>query len=101
MTTTISNITFGNISNVRKSGDEESVYLVDIEISEAEGFPLEVCIYCARSDDRATTGKWVYAQILAGNFSGEIIQRAAGTDIVTGETIVVQAQPQSHGTQTL
>ena len=101
MTTTISGVTFGNISNVRKSGDEEGVYLVDIEISEAEGFPAEVCIYSARSDDRATTGKWVYAQILAGNFSGQIIQRAAGTDIVTGETIVMQTQPSTTGTQTL
>lgn len=72
--TTISGVTFGKIQNVRKSGDEEGVYFADVEISPAEGFPFELCLYCARHDDYAITGKWVYQQIVEGNFEGTIRQ---------------------------
>lgn len=101
--TTIQNITFGAIKNVRKSGDEEGVYFVDVEISGAEGFPMEECIYCARFDDYAMTGKWVYQQIVDGNFEGSITQLIAGVDPVTG--LVPErrevVQPISQGSQSL
>jgi len=80
----IGKITFGLIRNVRKSGDEEGVYFADVEISEDEGFPFESFFYCARSDDYAVTGKWVYQQISQGNFEGEIQQLASGVDPMTG-----------------
>lgn len=104
MTTTVSNITFGNISNVRKSGDEEGVYFANVETSPAEGFPLESCLYCARADDYAMTGRWVYAQIIAGNIVGTITQLDAGVDPETGlppVTFVSANQPSTTGTQTL
>jgi hypothetical protein len=102
MTHTIGNVTFGSISNVRKSGDEEGVYFADVEISEAEGFPFETHVYCARSDDYAATGKWVYQQIVEGNIVGEITQLAAGVDPVTGQPWAVQVaakQPTVQGAQ--
>jgi len=85
MTTQISGITFGQIKNVRKSGDSEGVYFADIEISQAEGFPMEEFLYVARSDDYAITGKWVYEQIINGNIVGSITQLASNVDPVTGE----------------
>jgi len=99
MTHLIGNVTFGNIKNVRKSGDEEGVYFADVEFSEAEGFPMETHLYCARSNDYAPTGKWVYQQIIDGNIVGEITQLASGIDPVTGQPY--PAQPSSTGTQTL
>ena len=98
MTTTIGNVTFGSMSNVRKSGDEENTYFADVEISEAEGFPMETLLYCAKADDYAMTGRWVYAQIIAGNFSGTVTQLDAGVDPITGLVLV---QPTTTGTQTL
>lgn len=97
--TTIANTTFGAIKNVRKSGDEDGVYFADVEMSEAEGFPMEESIYCARSDDYAPTGKWVYQQIIDGNFEGSITQLVAGADPVTME--VLPNQPVVTGAQTL
>lgn len=85
MTHTIGNVTFGAIKNVRKSGDEEGVYFADVELSEAEGFPMETHFYCARSDDYAATGRWVYQQIIDGNIEGSITQLAAGVDPATGQ----------------
>lgn len=84
MTHTIGNVIFGEIKNVRKSGDEESVYFADVEMSEAKGFPMKTHIYCARADDYAMTGRWVYQQIIDGNIVGSITQLAAGVDPVTG-----------------
>ena len=101
MTTQVGNVTFGAIKNVRKSGDEDGVYFADIEISEAEGFPFELCLYCARSDDYAMTGCWVYQQIIEGNIEGGITQLAPNTNPETGEPWPVQAQPASQGAQTL
>jgi hypothetical protein len=96
---TIGTITFGAIRNVRKSGDEEGVYFADVEISPDEGFPFEVCLYCARSDDYAKTGKWVYQQIVDGNIEGQITQLAPGVDPVTGQP--QPQQPTTQGAQTL
>ena len=87
MAHTIGNITFGAIKNVRKSGDEEGVYIADVEIQEAEGFPFDTELYCARSDDYAMTGRWVYQQIVDGNIEGSITQLAAGVDLVTGQPL--------------
>lgn len=99
MTHTIGNVTLGAIRNVRKSGDEPNVYFADIEISEAEGFPMLSCFYCARGDDYAMTGRWVFQQIIEGNFEGEIIQLEPGVDPMTG--LPPPPQPTVSGAQTL
>ena len=101
MATQIGNIIFGQILNVRKSSDEEGVYFADIEMSEAEGFPMETHIYCARSDDYAITGKWVYKQIVEGNIVGTITQLALNTDPVTGQPFPEPVQPTTQGSQDL
>jgi hypothetical protein len=80
----IGDCTLQNISNVRKCAHQEDVYFCDIEISFAEGFPFEKVLYCARSDDFAPTGKWVYQQIISGGFEGEITQLLPNTDPATG-----------------
>lgn len=97
MTHTIGNVTFGQIKNVRKSGDEEGVYFADVELSVAEGFPMETNLYCARSDDYAMTGSWVYQQIIDGNFEGSITQLDAGVDPVTGLVPEPRVQPAIQG----
>ena len=97
----IGNITFGQIKNVRKSGDEENVYFANVEVSEAEGFPMKEYTYCARADDYAMTGRWVYQQIIEGNIVGSITQLVAGADPETGEVPPVIAQPTSQGSQDL
>lgn len=99
--TTIQGITFGGIKNVKKSGDEEDVYFADVEMSEAEGFPMETHLYCARADDYAMTGRWVYQQIIDGNIEGGITQLVPNTNPETGELWPVQNQPISQGAQTL
>lgn len=101
MTQTIGNVTFGNISNVRKSGDEEGVYFADVEFSEAQGFPMETHIYCARSDDHAMTGRWVYQQIMEGNIVGEITQLVPYADPETGLVPTPVVQPTTTGSQNL
>lgn len=93
MSTQIGNVTFGSIRNVRKSGDEEGVYFADVEISVGEGFPFESLLYCARADDYAVTGKWVFQQITAGNFEGSITQLAENADPVTGVVVPPRTQP--------
>ena len=100
MPTQIGNITFGEIHNVRKSGDEEGVYFADVEIQEAEGFPFETCIYCARSNDYAATGKWVYQQIIDGNIVGSITQLAPDTNPETGQPWD-RTQPRTSGSQNI
>jgi len=99
MTTQIGNITFGQIKNVRKHEGTEGIYYADVEMSEAEGFPFETCIYCARSDDYAPTGKWVYKQIIEGNIVGSVTQLDSGVDPVTG--LPRPAQPTTTGSQDL
>lgn len=99
--TKIGTITFGAIRNVRKSGDEDGVYFADVEISPDEGFPFELCLYCARLNDYAMTGRWVYQQIINGNIEGSITQLAAGVDPVTGQPYPKQTQPTAQGAQTL
>ena len=100
MSTQIGNTTFRQIKNVRKSGDEEGVYFADVEISEAEGFPFETHIYCARSNDYAITGRWVYQQIIDGNIVGSITQLAPDTNPETGLPWD-RTQPRTNGSQNL
>lgn len=92
--TTIMGITFGSIRNVFKDCLEEGVYHAEVEISPQEGFPLEWHNYCARHDDLALTGKWVYQQIIDGNFEGEM-------QLTVAETDASLPSPVSTGTQTL
>jgi hypothetical protein len=92
--TTIMGVTFGKIKNVRKDVLEEGVYFAEVEISFQEGFPFEWNNYCARADDHALTGKWVYQQIMDGNFEGGITL----TEPFEPEDI---EQPISQGAQTL
>jgi hypothetical protein len=101
MTTQIGNITFGQIKNVRKSGDEEGVYFADVEFSEAEGFPMETHFYCVRADDYATTGRWIYQQIIDGNIVGSITQLAPDINPFTLLPNPPFVQPVSQGSQTL
>ena len=101
MTHTIGNITFGQIKNVRKSGDEEGVYFADVELQQDEGFPMETNFYCARADDYAMTGRWVYQQIIDGNIVGSITQLAPNIDPVTGQAWPIQTQPATTGSQDL
>lgn len=88
-----SGITLGEISNVKKSGDEEGVYFANVQISPAEGFPFEDCVYCARDNDYAMTGRWVYQQIIDGNIVGTIKQLPPNVDPVTEEPWPVRVQP--------
>lgn len=92
-------VSMGAISNVRKVAEEEGVYFCDVEMSLGDGFPTETNLYCARSDDYAPTGKWVYQQIVDGNFSGEIRQLQPRENPVTGE--IMPDQPEVIGAQTL
>jgi len=97
-------ITFGLISGVKKSGDEDGVYFAQVQISPADGFPFEDCFYCARQDDYAATGKWVYQQIIDGNIVGVVTQLPANVDPMTGApwpVLVEQTQPTTLGSQTL
>lgn len=95
----VGSITFGKISNVRKLAEEEGVYFVDVEMQIDPDFPAETVLYCARSDDRAMTGRWVYQQIVSGNFEGEVRQLAPREDPVTHE--IAPDQPVADGVQTL
>lgn len=99
--TTVGTVTFHEIKNVRKSGDEENVYFADVTMTCAEGFPAETHIYCARGDDYAPTGRWVYSQIVNGNFVGEITQLLPNADPMTGLVPEPFEQPSTQGAQTL
>lgn len=92
MFTSNSGIVLRNIRNVRKCGVEQGVYFAEVELSQQEGFPFEWCNYCARKDDVAATGKWVYQQIIDGNFEGEM-----GQELPYEEP----SQPATQGAQTL
>ncbi len=97
----IGTVEFGAICNVRKSGDEEGVYFADVEISVAEGFPMDVHLFCARDNDFAKTGQWVYQQIIEGNFEGDVTQLIPYADPSTGLVPVETRQPTVIGAETL
>lgn len=58
-----------NLANVRRLPDGGFLLNVDL-YTPTDG--LETVDYVARDGDVAETGKWVYEQIVAGNFEGEI-----------------------------
>jgi hypothetical protein len=101
---TIGNIVFGEIKNVRKSGDEEGVYVADVELRGVDERSFTTSTYCARYDDCAITGQWVYEQIVSNNIVGSVTQLPVGVDLVTGlplQPIQSIAQPISQGAQDL
>ncbi len=75
--------TLSNIREVRTHGGDASTYVCKLTITYAEEEPEEV-VYVARASDVAETGQWVYQQIVAGNFAGEIIDMPEGVDSFTG-----------------
>jgi hypothetical protein len=97
---TVGTVTFQKIFNVNKSADQEGVYFCEVTIDYNNGFPPETDWYCARSDDYALTGKWVYQQIINGNFDGEVFLLQPYQDPITKE-IVLPEQPVTTGTQEL
>ena len=58
-----------NLRNVRRMPD--GAFLLNVDLVTLED-SLETVEYCARGSDIAETGQWVYAQIVAGAFEGEI-----------------------------
>lgn len=74
MSTKIGQLEIGAIRNVKASGDEPNVYFADVEICFEENLGFESCLYVARQDDFAATGKFIYQQIVDGSFEGELIQ---------------------------
>ena len=97
---TVGTVTFQKIFNVNKSADQEGVYFCEVTIDYNNGFPTETDWYCARSDDYALTGKWVYQQIIDGNYDGDIKQLQVGENPITGE-IILPEQPVTTETQDL
>ena len=58
-----------NLQNVQRMPDGSFLLNVDLVTSSD---PLETVQYCARDNDVAETGQWVYQQVIEGNFEGEI-----------------------------
>jgi hypothetical protein len=63
------NIEITNLRNVRRMPD--GAFLLDVDLVTATD-PFETVEYIARDGDVAETGQWVYSQIVAGEFEGEI-----------------------------
>lgn len=78
-------ISFGTISNVKTLESDPTCYHCDIELYD-ENDSMEVVQYVARANDIAT-GRWVYQQIVDGEFEGEITHIPIGIDPSTGEPI--------------
>lgn len=64
-----SGIEITNLRNVQRMPD--GAFMLNVDLITLED-PFETVTYCARSTDFAETGKWVYQQIIDGNFEGEI-----------------------------
>ena len=62
---------------------------------------METHTYCARSNDYAMTGRWVYQQIVDGNIVGSITQLAPDVDLMTGLPEPQTVQPNTTGSQDL
>lgn len=79
-----------NLKNVRRLPDDGFILNLDL-YTQTDG--TETVDYVARDSDFTETGKWVYEQLIAGNFKGEI------TDWVpppppTTEEVAVQVRVQ-------
>jgi hypothetical protein len=82
-------IGFGKISNVKTLEGDASCFYCDVELYDETG-SMEVVQYVARAND-ITTGKWVYQQIINGNFHGEVTHVPSNISPSTGEPLVDQA----------
>lgn len=97
--TKIDHVYFGNIFDVKKSGDEDGTYFAKVEMSFGENEPLVAEYFCAKANDPVNTGIWVYQQIVAGNFQGELVQLAQGEDPYP--SVAAADQPTADGVDTL
>lgn len=79
-------LTLGKITDVKTVNGNTSVYYCRVELEE-EGYEAEVAPYVACANDTVETGKWVYAQITAGNFEGALVDIPDTIDPFTGEPI--------------
>ncbi len=80
------NVSLGKISNVRTRGGKTDCYFCEIELQEGNA-GVEIAKYVAVPNDIAVTGQWVYSQIMAGNFEGEIVDVDANVDPFTLEPL--------------
>lgn len=83
--TRFGSIGFGKISNVRTLEADPTCYHCNIELYD-ETETMEVVEYVARAND-VTTGKWVYQQIVDGNFEGQIAHVPNNIHPSTGEQV--------------
>ena len=83
MQQTFGKTTLGNIREVRTHGNDTSTYFCKLTFT-YENDPPEEVKYVARASDNAETGRWVYQQIVAGNFEGKIIDMPEGVDAHSG-----------------
>ncbi len=83
MSRTFGYTTLSNIRDVRTINGDTATYFCKLTLA-FDGEPPEEVKYVARASDVAETGQWVYQQIVAGNFAGEIINLAEGVDPDTG-----------------
>jgi hypothetical protein len=83
MSRTFGQTTLGGIREVRTHGGDTATYFCKLTMV-FDGEAPEEIKYVARATDTAETGQWVYQQIVAGNFAGEIIDMPEGVDAHTG-----------------
>ncbi len=81
--TKFGSIGFGKISNVKTLENDPSCFHCNVELYD-DADNMEVVTYVARGNDIVATGKWVYQQIIDGNFEGEISHVPSGIDPITG-----------------
>jgi len=63
----------GNIRGVRRLVDAPSeTYICTVDMQTVPQEPEVGVEYCAVAGDFAPTGQWVFAQVKAGNFDGEL-----------------------------
>ena len=84
--TKFGSIGFGKISNVKTLEVDPSCFHCNIELYDSSD-SMELVEYVARGNDAADTGRWVYQQIIDGNFEGEISHIPSGVDPSTGQPI--------------
>jgi hypothetical protein len=83
MSKTFGYTTLSDIRDVRTINGDTTTYFCKLTMV-FDGEAPEEIKYVARATDIAETGQWVYQQIVAGNFAGEIIDMPEGVDAHTG-----------------
>jgi hypothetical protein len=83
MSKTFGQTSLSDIREVRTHGGDTTTYFCKLTMV-FDGEAPEEIKYVARATDVAETGQWVYQQIVAGNFVGEIIDMPEGVDAHTG-----------------